>query len=78
MYGVPGQDCSNQAILDRMRRSRDDKRKRSSSRDKNRLSRKLSRDGSENEETNSYASSSFYDNSSYSQSNQARNANPLR
>ena len=69
-YGAPGYDTSDQSIMDRMRRSREDRRKRSTSREKNKLSRKVSREESEsdyNNDNSSYASSSFYQNSSYRQ-----------
>lgn len=82
VYGAPNYDYSDQSVMDRMNRSREERRKRSSSRDKNKLSRKLSREGSDSEYNNdnsSYASSTFYENSSYNRSNAYNSgANPLR
>lgn len=48
VYGGPRivNEDPNQYVLDRMKRSRDERRKRSKSRERNKLSRKLSRDGS--------------------------------
>ena len=43
VYGAPSYDYSDQSVISRMNRSREERRKRSSSRDKNKLSRKLSR-----------------------------------
>ena len=87
VYGVPSQmQDSNQYFLERMRRSKDDRKKRSRSRDKNKLSRANSRDsesGSCNEGS-SYASSSFYENGSraqtggYSSTGYQGNSNALR
>lgn len=44
VYGAPGYDTSDQSVMNRMRRSREEKKKRSTSREKSKLSRKLSRE----------------------------------
>ena len=43
VYGVPTRNDSEQVVLERMKKARESRRKRSNSREKNKLSRKLSR-----------------------------------